>query len=503
MLDTIRTVSYLIVLKFIAATLGLVYSVMQVRYFGANVAMDSYFIALTGVYVITSLVQSGQLAEVFLPEYLNIKSKYSAEKAHILFSALMNRLLVLVVAFSILIYFLAPFLIGVLGVGLPHEYLILATEFFRATLFLIIFTVFSSFVSATLNAEQVYGRTELTALINSVLSLSLLILLHKSVGLWILVYALLLGKAVELATGILFLKKAGVKYYAVWNVPNYDFNRFFKVLFVTSGYVGATQLYTTVLTAITSMLPEGTLSLFNYVKQLSTKAAGTILMPVSTIFFSKFTTLVSQQKTNLTSYLTKPLMAMLILAGTILALITLVGNELLSLLWSKKALTPENFKFAYIMLVFNFFGVFFSAIGGIFRKSAISMGAAKQLYFRWIGVQLFCTAYTYFILTAFGPHGLVTILPLNMILMASVSIYSAHREGIKVSALLKELLLYRNGIILLLTLAISTSCISFLTMPFRNNDILSLIFKLLSIGGLYAIGAVVFRREIKAFLKSV
>ena len=501
MKSTLKTIGSLTVLKIIAAVTGLAYSVLQVRYFGANAAMDAYFVALTAVYVITSILQSGQLAEVFLPEYLKLKSEHSADQAHQLFSALLNRGLVVMAVFSLVVSFLAPVIIQMLGVGLQQEYQILAIDFFRVALLIILLTLFSAFVNSALNAEHVYGRTELTGLINSLLSLILIVLFHQAVGLWILVYALLAGKVVELLTGIFFLNRAGVRYYPILRVAGYDLNRFLKVLFVTSGYVGATQLYTTVLTAVTSMLPEGVLSIFNYVKQLSTKGSGIVLTPISTIFFSKFATLVSQHKANLTSYLTKPLMAILVIAGTMLALIVLVGNEMLSLLWSEKSLTPSNFKLAYLMLVLNFTGIFFSAVGGIFRKSAISMGAAKQLYARWIGVQLFCAASSYGIITASGIFGLVFILPLNMILMAAVSIYSAYLEGIDVSALLKKLLFHNSGILLLFVLAISTCSIFYLTLPLENNVIMSFAVKLLAIGALYVFGAIVFREKILGVLK--
>lgn len=501
MIRMLNTIGLLTILKIIAAITGLAYSVLQVRYFGANLAMDAYFIALTAVYVITSLVQGGQLSEVFLPEYLKIKSESSATQAHQLFSALINRILVFVSLFSIVMCFLAPFLIKILGVGLPQEYQVLATDFFRVALVLIVFTIFSSFVSATLNAEHVYGRTELTSLINSLISLSLIILFHKSVGLWILVYALLAGKVVEMSAGIFFLNKVGVRYFAVWNVPGYDLNQFFKVLFVTSGYAGATQLYTIVLTAATSMLPEGTLSLFNYVKQLSTKASGVVLMPISTIFFSKFATLAAGQKTNLTSYLVKPLTAMSFITGTFLVLIILLGNELLSLLWSERTLTATDFEFAYVVLVFNFIGVFFSAIGGIFRKSAISLGASKQLYIHWMGVQLFCSVYAYKMITAFGTYGLITMLPLNMALMAGVSIYCAYRKGIDVSFLLKGLFFNMKGIILLGVISVCIFFVSHLILPIGSGVILSITIKLICIGLLYALMIVVFWKNIKAFLQ--
>lgn len=493
----LKTIGSLTFLKTISAITGLAYSVLQVRYFGANLAMDAYFVALTAVYVITSLAQGGQLGEILLPEYLSVKRNRSAAEAHQLFSAIVNRILLLVLFVALLMYFLAPLLILLLGAGLSHEYRLLAIDFFRTALLLILFSLFSSFVNAVLNAEQVYGRTELTGLINSFLSLISIVLFHQTVGIWILVYALLAGKVVELAIGLFFLRKAGVKYSPVLSLENYNLSRFFKVLFVTSGYVGSTQIYITVLTSATSFLPDGTLSLFNYVKQLSTKASGIILTPINTIFFSKFAALVAKHKTNLTVHLTKPLIAMFVLSLTMLLLVILVGNELLSLLWSEKTLSQDDFKLAYVMLVMNFFGSVFSAIGGIFRKSAISMGTVKYLYIRWIGVQFFCAGYSYVIITLYGTHGLLTILPLNMILMSCVSIYSANKVGLEVSVLLKIILFNNGGIMFLLILAIGSLAICYLTLPFGNNIILSLATKLLGIFGLYVLLALVFKRRIK------
>ena len=185
---------------------------------------------------------------------------------------------------------------------------------------------------------------------------------------------------------------------------------------------------------------------------------------------------------------------------TMLVLIIMVGNELLSILWSEKALSPRDLELAYFMLVLNFVGIFFSAIGGIFRKSAISMGTAKPLYIRWIGVQFFCAGYSYLIINAFGTLGLLSILPLNMTLMAAVSTYSAYRVGIEVSLLLRDLLFQNGGGVFLLVLVIGMWGLSYLTLPLENSVMLSLAVKLLGIGGLYVLVALVFRSNLKLWL---
>ena len=55
-------------LKLLASFLALAYSIIQVRYFGASRIIEIFFAAQSLIYLV-SLTQSGQLAEIFLPEF--------------------------------------------------------------------------------------------------------------------------------------------------------------------------------------------------------------------------------------------------------------------------------------------------------------------------------------------------------------------------------------------------------------------------------------------------
>lgn len=470
----LRSIVTLSLIKLVSSLLGLVYSVLQVRYFGADGSMDAFFVAVTGVYVLISIVQSGQLSEVYLPEYVKLKSNASLIDAHILFSVLINRVLLFTSLLSILAYVGAPLVIGILGVGLESSDQSLAIEIFRVSAVLLVFAVFSAFVNTTLLAEQIFGRAEVTGLINSAVSLILILSFHQTFGVWILVYALLIGKIVELATGILFLRKAKVRYSFVFNIKDYDLSKFLNVLLVTSGYVGSTQLYTAVLTASASLLAPGTLSLFNYVKQLSIKAAGIIFNPVNTVFFSKFSSKVADSKANLSSYFAKPLLALGIISITILISVVFLGNELLLLLWSEKALSQGEYNFAYWLLVLNFLGICFSSVGGIFRKGAISLGNAKLLYGRWIMVQLFSALYAFVVIRVLGVYGLATILPVNMVLMSLVSTSTALSSGISIQFILSALrdkLKYYLILVIILIVAAIVAQVGFLSTHTYLEDL--------------------------------
>ena len=57
-----------------ASFLALAYSIIQVRYFGASKIIE-IFCSSGLIYLVTSLTQSGQLAEIFLPEFQRLNNK--------------------------------------------------------------------------------------------------------------------------------------------------------------------------------------------------------------------------------------------------------------------------------------------------------------------------------------------------------------------------------------------------------------------------------------------
>ncbi len=463
-----------------ALLIGLVYSVLQVRFFGASGKVDAFFVAMTALSVVSSLIQGGQVAEAFLPEYLKQKKTYGAIAAHRLLSIVLNRMILFTALISILLFFIAPFIIDVLGPGLEARYKILSINLFSLSLFLILFTLITYFIETALNAEQVYGRVELTGLINWTISIILLVLFYKKLDIYVLIYSLLAGKIVEFLIGLYFLRKVGFHYHFLWKSDNYRLNNLFKVMYTSSGYVGATQINIAVMTAMASFLPAGTLSIFNYVQQLNTKANGIIMGPVSTVFFSQFSNNVAHGKQNLVSYMKKPLSGVFVVTFVVCCFIALTGKDLLHFLWSKKSLSAHEFTIAYWMLFLNFFGSIFSTTGTIYRKAAISLGSAKIFYQNGILVQLFLAGYSFVSIYYFGVFGLATIIILHKLSMTLVSFLISERSGVKSKKMIYEMLSAKKFILFSIVLLLSTSLLFFgfnmLALSTINNIIVKSIF---------------------------
>ena len=154
----IRSLGNLTVLKLIGAVLGILYSIIQVRYFGTDRIIEVFFAAQTVVYLVTSLTQSGQLAEVYLPIYLRLKEESGLAVASSSFSSIINKISCFVSIVLIIMFLIAPFVMKLFIPGFPEDDQLFAALIFRCFLPLTLLQILSAFINTVLNAERIYGR---------------------------------------------------------------------------------------------------------------------------------------------------------------------------------------------------------------------------------------------------------------------------------------------------------------------------------------------------------
>jgi putative peptidoglycan lipid II flippase len=420
-------------LKLITSLLGLLYSVLQVRYFGASRVIEIYFAAQSLIYLVTSLTQSGQLAEIFLPEY----HKLNAIRKGLGFRGLnvvINRMFLWGSLIIAIVFIFSPFFINLLVPGFSVADKSEASLMFRVLLPYLFLQITNSFFITVLNAEEKFGRAEFLGVTNTIVNILALLLLYPFIGVWALIISLLLGKIIEFIFYCLTLFKLGFRYQLTMSTPEFDHRQFFKTMQSTFLYVGATQIYSIVLTASISFLPDGTYAIFKYVQNLSNKVKGLFIQPFMTIFFTKYSALlqksrsvVNEFKKNIASVIN---INIIIIIGTVL-----LGDFIIELIWGSKKFDKDNIELAYLFLVFNIGSVLISSVGGVYRKMAVAQGQGKRLYSLWGICQLLSAVSTYLLISNFSETGLFFIIPLNTFLMglSSYMVYKKTKNAISYS----------------------------------------------------------------------
>lgn len=436
--------------KVLGAALGILYMIFQVRYFGTSRVIEIFFAAQSVVYVIISLTQSGQLTEIYLPEYLKLKNRISDKVAHQSYAVVSNRLSLFIVTLLIAGFWLAPYLMKLFIPGFSEPSQQEATLLFRAFLPLIFLQIHSAFLTTVLNAEKVFGRTEVASIINHLLALAILILLYDTLGVWVLVLSSYVGILLQILLSLFYAGKAGIKYYWVWSIPDFDHKSFFRTTFYTFFYTLSTQLLNWAMVASISFLPQGVLAIFKYVEKLVPKVNSILIQPFSTVFFTSISAKVSSQVNpeTLKKEIVKLQEFALLFGILIFTLAVASGKEMLSMLWGSEKFSVTDLSLAYQVFVSFFLALAFSLYYTINRKYSVALGFARYNYTFQGFSQFFSAILSFLLIYYLAVPGLLISILLNRIFLIYIPVYVNSVKGPEFYASPKKSFLIRFFIVI-------------------------------------------------------
>ena len=103
MIDVKKLVS-LTGLRLFASFLGIIYYIFQIKIFGTSPEIEIFFASSTIVYMLISLTQSGQLAEVLVPTYNKALKENGSQVANLFFSVILNYVLLILTILIFVFY---------------------------------------------------------------------------------------------------------------------------------------------------------------------------------------------------------------------------------------------------------------------------------------------------------------------------------------------------------------------------------------------------------------
>lgn len=413
--------------KLLGAILGMVFIILQARIFGIDRSIEVYFAAQSLIYTVSSLTQSGQLAEIFLPEYLRLSSLRKGCGYDAL-NVILTRIFIWSVVVTIVMYLSAELFMTLIVPGFQHQEKAEAVHMFRALLPYILLQIFNSFFKTVMNADKIYGRPELLGAINLGFSCLILVAGHKYFGIWVLVYSLFMGKLIEFFFYTVLLYKNGFKIRFKYKIPEFDHVAFLRNFGHTLLYVSGVQISNVVITAGLSLMPQGSLAIYKYIEKIIKKVRGLFIQPFITIFFTEFTR-VSQSNLEQRGLVYNKNSRVLLMVNLILLIFSVFAGEVgLKFLWGNTKFDLREISFAHHLLVFGLVGVLFITYGSLFRKMAVANGQARALYVGWTIIQFMSAIIAYKLLIDLGRNGLLIWLPMRALLTTIVSVMIFYRS---------------------------------------------------------------------------
>jgi len=400
-----RSINILTVLKTVGAALAIAQSAAVAYHFGTSREVELYFAAVTLLSVVTRLTQTGQVAEILLPILVDQKTEGRPELAYGLFSAVVNWMVVLTLACSLLLWVVASPIIRFVVPGFDAPQQMVSVSLFRAMVPLLGLQILTAFMNMLANAEKWFGRPQIAHAISRAFALAIILFFSPRFGIWALVLAMWVSVAGNMVGCMVIVHRLGYRHRLVLSSEVMSPFAVLGNIAYTSVYVGATQLYTVILTAALSHLPEGTLAVFRYVDPLFDRFRGVFVRPVLTVFYTDIAATVRRGTDTVRSLGQQALGRGLAVVALGNVIMLSAGQYLLAALWGIDRFGNDELKLAWILLSLRFLTLVVILMGQLSWKIGIALGQVRETYLFASVLRVVVAVAVFAAIDAFGVPG--------------------------------------------------------------------------------------------------
>jgi len=402
----------------IAAIVGLLQAVIIGRTFGVSPLIETYFAAVVFYQSILKLLQTGQIIEIATPIFHQLKANHGKGAADQFFSGLLNSMLLLAVAASVLLFFTSPLALSMLVPGFSAERRAICLLMFRWIIPCLALQMVGSILTNWLAVEKQFVLPAVLKVSIQIVNLLPIIALSQQLDAWVLVLCLwILNGLTVLGLGILLLR-SGCQYSLILQDKNRHVIKVFKKIPDILFYVSTTQWFLLTLNAGMTILPQGSLAIFTYAQRISSKIDGLLLRPVSLVFFNHFSEARSNGSSEVRSLTQTALGCSNFAAISIVVIVLCAGFPGMCTLWLSNKY-PEQAVFSTYIITCLLATVPIASVAGlIYRKINMTHQKIRLQYFTLAIIQVFSALYAIFIMPSLGFTGVAIALVANPISIA-------------------------------------------------------------------------------------
>ena len=391
------------------AAVGVVQAFLVGMLFGTTSGIEIFFAAATFQLSIGKLLQAGQIAEIFIPIYHQLKESEGPRVAFNLLSVLLNWMLLVALVLASVMYVGVNYIAPITVPGFTPERLATFIAMFQSLIPLIMIQVGTGLLSSLLASEKQFVAQEVARTLAGFISLLMIIAFATTFDAWVMIGALWSTNTIILTVFLFFLYRIGYRHHFRLRHDKFSVTDIFKKLPSIFAYVCVTQVYELAITAGLSLLPQGSLAVYTYATRLFSRVSAILIRPVSTVFFSHFSSAVAESNAAIQEIATKALRLMLILSTLTCAGVIITGLPALRTLW-----LSEKFPEAQVLQTYFAFAAFclipiISGLGLIYRKINMAHQYTHAQYLMLVVNQIVNATLAYFMIPWFGLLGAVGV----------------------------------------------------------------------------------------------
>jgi putative peptidoglycan lipid II flippase len=281
------------ILNLISIIFSVAFQILLVRYFGAALQTDVYYLSL-GIIQFINGTFAGFLTDLYIPIYNDVKVR-SEEQSKKFTGAVFVLMLIIGLLISVIVFILAPYLVKLFASGFTPNKVAFSAKLVRILCIAIVFTSLTTVLNATLQANLFMSITYFTAIITPFSNLFALLFFAKQYGIEAVIYAMVFSSILNFLILLNYLKRkigwefsnpfiqADITYLLKQNIPIRAGNLIYL-------------LKSPVTTNVLSYFPTGYITLFNYSDRILAIFFNITNSPILQILYAKASNLLSRKK---------------------------------------------------------------------------------------------------------------------------------------------------------------------------------------------------------------
>lgn len=342
--------------------LGFIRETLIAAKFGSGMESDTFFIALSFIGIITSLIRS-VISTTFIPVLSEVETKEGKIGKIWHTNNMINIIIAISVILTILAWIFSPFIVRLTAKGFYGEQFDFAVHLIRIGLPMILFSGIIGSLTGFLHSEQRYISSSIIGFPLNLVYIFYLLFLSLVFGIEGLMVAAVVAVASQILIQIPEARKAGYKYKFIFEIKDEYINKILHLSIPVLLGVAISDINAIVDRTLASDLVTGSISALNYGLKLNGLVEGAFVTAIITVIFP----LLSKESNNGNISAMKRIMGdgfNLILIITIPATVGLVvlATPIVQVVFERGAFTPNDTIMTTQALVFYSLGLVASSL---------------------------------------------------------------------------------------------------------------------------------------------
>ncbi len=307
---------------------GFVRDMILANYFGTGIANDAYVSAYSLFYLPVLLFNSC-ISATLIPLYVEQRERHSLEHSNHFASNTLNLFALAALAISALFYALARPLVGVIYVGFDAEKADLTVRLVRVMLLSLVFNITSISLASLLNATDKYVAAQLTGFPLSFCVMLAAVVFSGRYGIMAVGWGVFAANILQFLVLVPFLR-GWFRYTPVIDFSDRRFHKLLKLAGPAMLSMGISELNHMIDHALASGLNPGDISAMSYAYRLITFLLGVLMVPLTTVMFSKMSRLAAERdRKGMLDVLRRSILVIALVALPIVAVAVVMSTDVI------------------------------------------------------------------------------------------------------------------------------------------------------------------------------